>query len=97
LIPAAAPVGAGRRATSSAQLVARRADLADAGGVAVGYVGAWQLLADWPAWLGMGAQPGYLFQRAFVRKAAGRNDLPAELTSAIAARFPDGLEPPGWE
>lgn len=97
LVPAAAPAGAERRATSSAQLAARRADLVDPGVAAVGYVGAWQLLTDWPAWLGMGAQPGYLFQRTFVRKANDRNDLPAELTSAITARFPDGLEPPAWD
>jgi hypothetical protein len=97
LVPAAAPAGAERRATSSAQLAARRADLADPGVAAVGYVGAWQLIADWPAWLGMGEQPGYLFQRAFVRKASGRDDLPAELARAIAVRFPGGIDPPGWE
>lgn len=95
LVPAAAPGGAQQRATSSAQLVASRAALSEAGAAAIGYVGAWQVLADWPEWLAMGGQPGYLFQRVFVRKADSRDELPLALREAITRRFADGLDPPG--
>lgn len=90
----AAPANAGGRATSCAQLTARRRDLGEAALTSIDYVGAWQLLGDWPEWLAMAARPGYLFQRAFVRKASSREDLPESLRRAILQRFRDGLDPP---
>ncbi|MCK6371938.1 MAG: DUF1838 domain-containing protein [Gammaproteobacteria bacterium] len=93
LRPHDAGASAARRATSSAQLVTARSGLLDQD-AAADFVGAWQLLVDWPQWLAMGTQPGYLFQRVFVRKTSQREQVPAALRREIVARFPDGLAPP---
>jgi Protein of unknown function (DUF1838) len=88
------PPGDAHRATSCAELTLPRAGLADGAVDAAGHVGAWQLLVDWPEWLGMGERPGYLFQRCFVRRLTRREDLPAPLRDEIRAFFPDGLDAP---
>jgi hypothetical protein len=94
LAPAAANPEDLRRATSCTQLVVSRDQLRDAARNAVDYSGAWESVSDWPAWLAMGTQPGYLFQRVFVRKARDRDDIPEPLRKAVLQRFPDGLDAP---
>jgi hypothetical protein len=89
-----APGADDRRATSCAELTLPREHLRSDHRAGPGYVGGWQLLCDWPAWLGMGAQRGYLFQRCFVRKLSPGEDLPGRLQDEIGQRFADGLDPP---
>jgi hypothetical protein len=90
--PGASPAAPANIQTSLATLSAQRAEVLKPRDGFVGALLAYQTLASFRPWMGMGAEPGVISWRLAGPKCATREGIPAALLARVRREHPDALE-----